>query len=144
MKKIIILSLFSLPFISRAQFTITNSSTTSLLEVREGAWPMELQRIIKETDTCYVLEFRDQEYSNVVNMSILKFGNMQQLRYFMQGLAALKKGGTGDIAKFKDYTVKRIDVKGTGVWYTLNCGDGELTNFQQSDADKMIMAIKTL
>jgi hypothetical protein len=144
MKKMLILSLFILPFISRAQFTITNSSTTSLLQVREGTWPMELQRIIKETDTCYVLEFRDQEYNNVVNMSTLRFGNMQQVKYFMQGLAALKKGNTGDIAKFKDYTVKRIDVKGTGIWYTLSCGEGELTNFQQSDADKMITAIKTL
>jgi hypothetical protein len=26
----------------------------------------------------------------------------------------------------------------------LSCGEGELTNFQQSDADKMITAIKTL
>ncbi len=144
MKKMLVLSLFILPFISKAQFTITNSSTTSLLQVRDGTWPMELQRIIKETDTCYVLEFRDQEYSNVVNMSTLRFGNMQQVKYFMQGLAALKKGNTGDIAKFKDYSVKRIDVKGTGVWYTLSCGEGELTNFQQSDADKMITAIKTL
>lgn len=144
MKKTLILSLFILPFISKAQFTITNSSTTSLLQVREGTWPMELQRIIKETDTCYVLEFRDQEYSNVVNMSTLRFGNMQQVKYFMQGLAALRKGNTGDIARFKDYSVKRIDVKGTGVWYTLSCGEGELTNFQQSDADKMITAIKTL
>lgn len=144
MKKIIFLSFFILPFIAKAQFTITNSSTTSLLEVREGTWPMELQRIIKETDTCYVLEFRDQQFSNVVNMSTLRFGNMQQLKYFMQGLAALRKGGTGDIAKFKDYTVKRIDVKNTGVWYTLSCGDGEVTNFQQSDADKMITTIRVL
>jgi hypothetical protein len=144
MKKTLILSLFILPFISKAQFTITNSSTTSLLQVRDGTWPMELQRIIKETDTCYVLEFRDQEYSNVVNMSTLRFGNMQQVKYFMQGLAALRKGNTGDIARFKDYTIKRIDVKGTGIWYTLSCGEGELTNFVQSDADKMITAIKTL
>lgn len=144
MKKIIFLLVAILPFLSKAQFTITNSSTTSLLEVREGTWPMELQRIIKETDTCYVLEFRDQQYNNVVNMTTLRFGNMQQLKYFMLGLAALKKGNTGDIAKFRDYTIKRIDVKGTGIWYTLNCGDGEVTNFQQSDADKMIAAIKVL
>lgn len=144
MKKIIFLFLFALPFLGKAQFTITNSSTTSLLEVREGVWPMELQRIIKETDTCYVLEFRDQQYSNVVNMSTLRFGNMQQLRYFMLGLAALKKGNTGDIAKFRDYSIKRIDVKNTGVWYTLSCGEGEVTNFQQSDADRMIAAIKVL
>ncbi|HXD77054.1 MAG TPA: hypothetical protein VN616_04560 [Puia sp.] len=144
MKKIIFLFLFALPFLGKAQFTITNSSTTSLLQVREGVWPMELQRIIKETDTCYVLEFRDQQYSNVVNMSTLRFGNMQQLRYFMLGLAALRKGNTGDIAKFRDYTIKRIDVKNTGVWYTLSCGEGEVTNFQQSDADRMIGAIKVL
>jgi hypothetical protein len=144
MKKIIFLSLIVLPFLAKAQFTITNSSTTSLLEVREGTWPIELQRIIKETDTCYVLEFRDQQFSNVVNMSSLRFGNMQQVKYFMQGLAALRKGATGDIAKFKDYTIKRIDVKNTGVWYTLSCGDGEVTNFQQSDADKMISTIRVL
>lgn len=144
MKKMIFLSLFALPFLAKAQFTITNSSTTSLLEIRQGVWPMELQRIIKETDTCYVLEFRDQQYSNVVNMSSLRFGNMLQLRYFMQGLAALKKGNTGDIAKYKDYTIKRIDVKNTGIWYTLICGEGEVTNFQQSDADRMIAAIRVL
>jgi hypothetical protein len=144
MKKIIILCLFIVPFISKAQFTLTNSSTTSLLQVREGTWPMELQRIIKDIDTCYVLEFRDQQYNTVVNMSDLRFGNMMQLRYFMQGLAALKKGNTGDIAKFKDYSIKRIDIKGQGACYTLSCGDGELTNFQQADADKMIAMIKTL
>jgi accessory colonization factor AcfC len=150
MKKIIFVSFILLPFLSKAQFTITNSSTTSLLQVREGVWPMELQRIIKETDTCYVLEFRDQQYTDVVNMSSLRFGNMLQLRYFMQGLAALKKGNTGDIAKFKDYTIKRIDLKGmkgtsgTGVWYTLAINGGESTNFQQSDADKMIAQIRTL
>jgi len=144
MKKLIFLSFFAMPFFVKAQFTITNSSTTSLLELREGTWPLELQRIIKETDTCYVLEFRDQQYNSVVNMSMLRFGNMQQLRYFQQGLSALKKGGTGDIANFKGYTVKRVDVKGTGVWYTLSFGEGELTNFQQSDADKMIATIKAL
>ncbi len=63
---------------------------------------------------------------------------------FQQGLSALKKGTTGDIANFKGYTVKRVDVKGTGVWYTLSFGEGELTNFQQSDADKMVATIKAL
>jgi len=144
MKKIIFLFFFATPFFVKAQFTITNSSTTSLLELREGTWPVELQRIIKETDTCYVIEFRDQQYTSVVNMSTLRLGNMLQLKYFQQGLSALKKGSTGDIAKFKDYTIKRVDVKNTGIWYTLSCGDGELTNFQQSDADKMVAAIKGL
>jgi hypothetical protein len=143
MKKLIFLSLF-IPFVAKAQFTITNSSTTSLLDLRQGTWPLELQRIIKETDTCYVLEFRDQQYTSVVNMSTLRFGNLQQLKFFQQGLSALKKGTTGDIARFKDYTIKRVDVKRDGIWYTLCCGDGESTNFVQSDADKMIAAIKAI
>lgn len=147
MKKIIILFLgcfTALPFISKAQFTISNSSTTSLGQVRDGTWPMELQRIIKESDTCYVLEFRDQQFNNVVNMSTLRFGDMRQLKYFMEALQVLKKGGTGEITKFRDYSIKRIDVKGTGVWYTLTCAEGEVTNFQQSDADKMIAVIRPL
>jgi hypothetical protein len=144
MKKIIFLSLLIFPFISRAQFTITNSSTTSLLQVRDGVWPMELQRIIKETDTCYVLEFRDQQYNDVVNMESLRFGNMVQLRYFMKALSTLRTGGTGEVANFKGYTIKRIDVKNTGVWYTLSIGNGGSTNFRQSDADRMVAAIKTL
>lgn len=151
MKKILFLSLLAMPFISKAQFTITNSSTLSLLQVRDGDWPVELQRVIKETDTCYVLEFRDQQYSNVVNMTDLRFGNLVQLKYFMKALAELKKGGTGETANFKGYTLKRIDVKGNGtgtkaagVWYTLTLGEGELTNFQQADADRMIAAIRPL
>jgi hypothetical protein len=142
MKKLIYLFLF-LPFISKAQFTITNSSTTSLLQLRQGTWPLELERVIKETDTCYVLEFRDQQFTGGVNMETLRFGNMQQVKYFQAGLIALKKGSTGDIAKFKDYTIKRVDVNKDGVWYTLSM-DGGSTNFQQSDADKMIATIKGL
>jgi hypothetical protein len=151
MKKFFFLSLF-FPFIAKAQFTITNSSTTSLLELRAGTWPLNLEKIIKQTDTCYVLEFRDQQYTNVVNMSTLRFGNLKQVKFFQKALSELKTGSTGEIANFKDYTIKRVDVKkdpvtgamGSGVWYTLICGEGELTNFQQSDADKMIATIKGL
>lgn len=152
MKKIVFLSLLALPFISKAQFTITNSSTLSLLQVRDGDWPVDLQRVIKETDTCYVLEFRDQQYPNVVNMTDLRFGNLEQLKYFMKALSELKKGGTGETANFKGYTLKRIDMKGngtagnkaSGIWYTLTLGEGSVTNFQQGDADRMIAAIRTL
>jgi len=68
MKKLLVLFFF-LPFISRAQFTLTNSSTTSLVEVRTGTWPVDLQRIIKNTDTCYALQFRDQQVTSDVNMA---------------------------------------------------------------------------
>ena len=145
MKKLIVLALF-LPIISKAQFTIVNTSTVDLVELRPetSTSPLKLQRVIKESDTVFVLEFRDLGYTNDVIMSTLRFANLQQLKYFQKGLSALKKGYTGDIAKFKDYTVKRVDVKKEGITYILNCSSGETTNFQQQDADKMIAAITNL
>jgi len=62
----------------------------------------------------------------------------------------LKSGTNGDIANYKDYTIKRMDVKKDGdpkrqgIWYLVTCNDGPVTNFQQAEADKMIAAIKTL
>lgn len=149
MKKLLVLFFF-LPFISKAQFTLTNSSTTSLVELRAGTWPLDLQRVIKNTDTCYVLQFRDQQVTTDVNMATLRFGSLAQLRYFQKGLSALKSGNNGDQANYKDYTLKRTDVKKDGnpkkntVWYMVTCNDGPVTNFEQSEADKMIAAIKTL
>lgn len=143
LSSLLLLSLF-VPFFAKAQFVIVNTSTTSIVEPRTGTWPLDLQRVIKESDTCYILEFRDQQFSSSVNMSMLRFGDLGQLRYFQKGLIALKGGTNGDIARFKEYTIKRSDVKKEGVWYILTCNDGSLTNFQQIEADKMIAAIKTL
>lgn len=147
MKKLFVL-FFLVPCFAKAQFTIVNTSTVSLMEPRTGNWPLDLQRVIRESDTTYVLNFRDQQESQSVNMETLKFGDLRQLKYFGQGLVALTKGNTGDIAKFKEYTIKRMDVKKAGqkgqVWYVLTCDDGTMTNFQQPDADRMIAAIKTL
>lgn len=140
MKKLILLSLL-IPVLAKAQFTIVNTSSVNLVELRAATWPLNLQRVIKESDTTYALVFRDQQYINEVNMSTLRFRNLQQLKYFQKALSALKNGFTGDIAKFKDYSVKRADVKKQGVWYILTCEDGELTNFQQPEADKLIAAI---
>ena len=144
MKKLILISFF-LPFAAKAQFTIVNTSTISILELRQGEkWPINLQRVTKESDTCYVLQFRDQQSVNSEIITTLKFTNLEQLRYFQKGLAALKGGATGDVAKFKDYSIKRVDIKKDGVWYILNCGMGSVTNFKQPEADKIITAISTL
>jgi len=145
MKKLIFLFLF-IPFLSKAkaQFTITNTSTISLAELRPDPWPLELQRVVKESDTIYLLSFRDQQYTTEVNMSTLKFGNLQQLKYFQKGLAALKSGSNGDEAKFKEYSVKRADVKKEGICYILTGSLGEIINFHQTEADKMIMTIRSL
>lgn len=140
MKKLIFLSLF-LPFFAKAQFTIVNTSTTSLVELRQGTWPLDLQRIVKESDTTYVLVFRDQQFDKAVNMYTLRFRDTEQLKYFKKALAALKNGSSGDIAKFKEYSIKRVDVKKEPVSYILTCADGAQTNFQQPDADKMVAAI---
>lgn len=145
MKKLVFLAVF-ICFVAgaKAQFTIVNTSTTSLIEPRTGAWPLDLQRIIKESDTCYVLSFRDQQYTNTVNMSTLRFATTVQLRYLQQALTILKKGHDGDVAKFKDFSVKRSEGKKDGLWYILTCASGEITNFQQPEADKMITAINSL
>jgi len=144
MKKLVLLSLF-IPFFSlaKAQFTLTNTSTISLCELRNGTWPLDLQRIIKRSDTIYQLQFRDQQYTTEVNMSILRFGTLTQLKYFQKCLAALKGGSNGDQADFKEYSVKRTDV-GKDVCYTLTLNNGPVINFKQADADKMAAAIKTL
>jgi hypothetical protein len=139
MKHFLLLILLS-PLFMKAQFKIVNSATTNLLDVRQGTWPISLQRITKPNDTCYVLQFRTQEYTNSVIIKTLRFCNLEQLKYFQKGLAALKSGSTGDVAEFKEYTIKRVDMYKEGIWYILTC-DGGLTNFQQPEADRMIAVI---
>jgi hypothetical protein len=143
MKKLWILFL-CLPLVTKAQFKIVNTSTINLVELRSGTWPINLQRVCKENDTAYQLLFRDQEFPNEVIMTNLRFHDMDQLKYFQRGLTALKNGTNGDEAKFKDYSIKRVDVKKEGTWYILDLGDGALTNFQQPEADKLIAAIVNL
>jgi hypothetical protein len=144
MKKLIFLSLFVMPFLANAQFTIVNTSTVSLVDLRPGTWPISLQRVIKESDTTYALAFRDQQYVNDINMATLRFKNLAQVKFFQKALSALKNGSTGDVARFKEYTVKRMDEKKGAVLYILTCENGELTNFQQPDADRLIAAIVPL
>ena len=76
-------------------------------------------------------------------MKTLRFRDLEQLKYFQKGLSTLKNGSNGDVAEFKDYTIKRVDKKKEGSWYTLTF-DGGITNFQQPEADKMIAVINTL
>ncbi len=139
MKKFLILILFA-PLAMKAQFKIVNSATTSISDVRQGTWPISLLRVTKQNDTCYVLQFRTQEYNNSVIIKTLKFCDIKQLKYFQQGLIALKTGNNGDVAEFKDYTIKRVDIYKEQTSYILTC-DGGLTNFQQPEAERMIAAI---
>jgi hypothetical protein len=119
-------------------------SGVNLADVRTGQWPMNLERDIDRRDTSYSLIFRDQQYEDVVVMDTLGFENLGQLKYFGQALNVLKKGHNGDIANFKDYSVKRTDnrLQG-GVWYILRIKFG-LTDFQQPEADIMCKTIDKL
>jgi len=147
MKKLF-LSVFFLPFAGSAGLQhIPSSTTTHLAEVRSGQWPMDLERdvdiINSRRDTTYSLIFRDQHVEEVVVMDTLAFPNLQQLKYLGQALTVLKSGHNGDIANFKDYSIKRADKKFDGVWYILKDKYG-LTDFQQPEADIMCKTIKGL
>jgi hypothetical protein len=144
MKKLLFLSLFIIPFVTKAQFTIVNNSTTTLVELRTGEWPVELQKIIKQTDTSFALQFRDQQYPTAEITTTLVFRDLKQVRYLQQALSALKKSANGTETDFKDFSIKRNDVKKGDVRYTLICSKGETVAFVQMDADKLIAAIAAL
>ncbi|HVM89192.1 MAG TPA: hypothetical protein VMT76_13465 [Puia sp.] len=143
MKKLILISLF-FPFAAKAQFKIVNNATINLIELREGDWPITLQRVTRDSDTTFILLFRNQRITDDVVMTTFRFRNMRQLKYLQEGLTALKNGANGDMAKYQDYSIKRVDVKKEGTWYVLNCNEEAVTNFQQHEADKLIEAIVKL
>jgi hypothetical protein len=137
MKKLF-LSLLVIPFsgIDRAPLSANNP-----VEIRSGDWPIMLQRTIDRSDTSYSLQFRDVQVLNSVVMDTLPFPNSTQLKYFEKALSTLKTGNNGDIARFKDYSIKRADKKYDGTWYILQIKWG-LTDFRQADADIMIKTIR--
>jgi hypothetical protein len=142
MKRLILSALF-LPFAGKTGHIWVHANSTNLVEVRSGDWPMNLERTIEKSDTSYSLLFRDQQVVTGVVMDTLPFPNLVQLKYFENALSALKTGTNGDIAKFKDYSIKRAEVKREAVWYILRIKWG-LTNFQQPESDIMIRTIKNL
>ena len=156
MKKLIFLFV-CLPFFvvkARAQFTITNTSTITIADLRSGDWPLQLQRIVKHNDTMYLLSFRDKQYPNSHNLSTLKFTSLTQLRYLEQGLTYLMGADDGTEANYKGFSIKRTDDKSMSAnpkakkkapKFTLVCAEeGNVTDIQQSEADNLVKAIKSL
>ncbi|HXD77055.1 MAG TPA: hypothetical protein VN616_04565 [Puia sp.] len=116
----------------------------NLADVRTGEWPINLEKDIDRGNTSYSLIFRDQQVSGAVVMDTLVFDDLSKLRYFGQALDVLKKGHNGDIANFKDFTLKRADKRyDGGIWYMLRIKFG-LTDFQQPEADIMCKTINGL
>ncbi len=118
------------------------SSKAPSVEVRSGAWPINLERTTDRPGVSYSLIFRDEQVMNANVLDTLDFPNIEQLRYFGKGLTALKVGTNGDIARFKDYSITRADKKfDGGIWFVLKdqfCS----TSFQQPEADIIVKTIK--
>ncbi|HEX3933916.1 MAG TPA: hypothetical protein VHW43_04500 [Puia sp.] len=110
------------------------SPRTMSVEIRGGAWPINLERSTDRPGVSFSLIFRDQEEMNGTLLDTLDFADVQQLRYFGKGLTALQHGNNGDIARFKDYTITRADKKFDGIWYILRPQYGS-TSFKQAEAD---------
>jgi len=72
------------------------------VEVRGGAWPIDLEQTTDRPGVKYSLIFRDQSVMTGKVLDTLDFPNMEQLGYFGKGLSALKGGNSGDVAHFKD------------------------------------------
>jgi len=113
------------------------------MQVRLAPWQINMQRIIYYTDTCYALQFRDQSTMNSVAIKTMDLETLEQLKYFREGLVTLKKGNTGDVAEYRNYSLKKVGIKKENTWYILSY-DRAVTNFQEAQANRMIFIIDQL
>jgi hypothetical protein len=141
--KYILLFSFFLHGPDRLSNNKTNYPEVDLLQVRLAPWPINLQRVIYYTDTCYAIQFRDQSTMNGIAYKTLDLETLEQLKYFKDGLLSLKKGSNGDIAIFRNYSIKKVGKKKEDSWYILSY-DGAVTNFQEAQANRMIFIINDL
>jgi hypothetical protein len=65
---------------------------------------------------------------------------LEQLKYLREGLVTLKKGNNGDVAEFRNYSIKKVGTNKENSWYILSY-DGAVTNFQETQANRMIYII---
>jgi len=120
----------------------TNYPEVDLIQVRLAPWPINLQRVIYYTDTCYAIQFRDQSTMNSFAIKTMDLETMEQLKYLKEGLLTLKKGQNGDVAEFRNYTLKKVGTKKENSWYILSY-DGAVTNFQEAQANRIIFIINS-
>jgi hypothetical protein len=139
MKQLLLIPLF-LHMSGGPLFKKTYYPSVDLMTVRLEPWPINLQRVIYYTDTCYALQFRDQSTMNGVAIKTLDLETLAQLKYFKEGLTTLKKGNHGDVAEFRNYTIKKVGTKKENSWYILSY-DGAVTNFQEAQVNRMIYII---
>jgi hypothetical protein len=112
----------------------------NMMNVRLAPWSINMQRAIYYTDTCYAFQFRDQSTMNGVAIKTMDLETMEQMKYFKEGLLTLKKGNNGDVAEFRNYTIKKVGTKKENSWYILSY-DGAVTNFQEPQLNRIIFII---
>jgi hypothetical protein len=113
-----------------------------LMQVRMAPWPINMQRIVYYSDTCYAIQFRDQSAMNAVLYKTMDLETVEQLKYFRDGLITLKKGQNGDVAEFRNYSIKKVGNKKENFWYILSY-DGAVTNFQEAQANRILFIINS-
>jgi len=138
--KNLFLSLLTLP-VAALIYSWTAVRPPDSVEIRSGQWPILLERTTDRPGVNFSLIFRDQSETIENVLDTLDFADVNQLRYFDQGLTALKKGNNGDCAHYKDYSITRSDKKFEGVYYILRADYGE-TVFRQTEADIMSRVIR--
>ena len=139
MKYFLLISLFLHTSIG-SWFKKTFYPEVDLMQVRLAPWPINMQRVVYYTDTCYAIQFRDQSTMNAVAIKTMDLETMEQLKYFKDGLTTLQKGQNGDIAEFRNYSIKKVGTKKENSWYILSY-DEAVTNFQEAQANRMIFII---
>lgn len=142
MKQLLLTPLF-LYMSSGSWFKNMSYPTVDLMTVRLEPWPINLQRVIYYTDTCYAFQFRDQSTMSSVAIKTMDLETLEQLKYFKDGLTTLKKGSNGDIAEFRNYSIKKVGTKKENSWYILSY-DHAVTNFQEPQVNRMIYIINSL
>ena len=140
--KRLIFPLLLLPIALMAFVSRIHHSFDTIVEVRSGEWPINLERYPDKAGMVYGLIFRDEQVLNGNVLDTLSFPNLEQLRYFEKGLTALKSGNNGDVARFSNYSVSRADKKPV-IWYVLKDKYG-VTSFQQGEADIISKTIRGL
>jgi len=138
--KNLFLSLLTLP-VAALIYSWTAVRPPDSVEIRSGQWPILLERTTDRPGVNFSLIFRDQSETIENVLDTLDFADVTQLRYFDQGLSALKKGNNGDCARYKDYSITRSDKKFEGTYYILRADYGQ-TIFRQPEADIISKAIK--
>jgi hypothetical protein len=141
MKQLLIIPLF-FHMGSGQWFKKADYPTVDLMTVRLEPWTINLQRVIYYTDTCYAFQFRDQSIMNSVAIKTLDLETMEQLKYFKEGLITLKKGANGDVAEYRNYSIKKVGTKKENSWYILSFGSA-VTNFQEPQLNRMVYIIDT-